>query len=63
MADAMEWYVAKVESGHCEIVPVPGGDAPPPDAWGPFPSQSEAIARRVGLIRANKCKPRQLDSA
>ncbi|GAB4149523.1 MAG: hypothetical protein Fur0046_28150 [Cyanobacteria bacterium J069] len=26
--------------------------------WGPFESQSEAIARRVGLIRAGKCLPR-----
>jgi len=28
-----------------------------PQTWGPFSSQEEAIARRVGLIRAGKCKP------
>ncbi len=27
------------------------------DRWGPFESQGEAIARRVGLIRAGKCQP------
>ncbi len=25
--------------------------------WGPFNTQSQAIAKRVGLIRAGKCKP------
>ncbi|PZO50410.1 MAG: DDE transposase family protein [Phormidesmis priestleyi] len=25
--------------------------------WGPFKTQSQAIAKRVGLIRAGKCKP------
>ncbi|MCY7273232.1 MAG: DDE transposase family protein, partial [Phormidesmis sp. CAN_BIN44] len=27
------------------------------EQWGPFESQGVAIARRVGLIRAGKCKP------
>lgn len=27
------------------------------ERWGPFDSQGQAIARRVGLIRAGKCKP------
>lgn len=27
------------------------------EKWGPFPSLNEAIARRVGLIRAGKCQP------
>ena len=25
--------------------------------WGPFKTQNQAIAKRVGLIRAGKCKP------
>ncbi len=25
--------------------------------WGPFSTKSQAIAKRVGLIRAGKCKP------
>ncbi|WP_442944889.1 hypothetical protein [Nostoc sp.] len=27
------------------------------EQWGPFSSPEEAIARRVGLIRAGKCQP------
>ena len=27
------------------------------DQWGPFESKAVAISRRVGLIRAGKCKP------
>lgn len=26
--------------------------------WGPFVSKPDAIARRVGLIRSSKCRPR-----
>ena len=25
--------------------------------WGPFETQNQAIAKRVGLIRAGKCQP------
>ncbi len=57
------WYVVKQPDGHCEIVAAlaiapPAADTPPPsEQWGPFASQGEAIARRVGLIRAGKCQP------
>lgn len=27
------------------------------EKWGPFNSQQEAIAKRVGLIRTGKCQP------
>ncbi|HEY9630251.1 MAG TPA: DDE transposase family protein [Coleofasciculaceae cyanobacterium] len=30
---------------------------PKKERWGPFASQGEAIARRVGLIRSGKCQP------
>jgi len=61
----MAWYIVKQPTGHCEIVQM---DAPLVDSpqksptsaeqrWGPFESQGEAIARRVGLIRAGKCQP------
>ena len=61
----MAWYIVKQPAGHCEIVQM---DSPPVDSpqaslpsdkqtWGPFDSQGEAIARRVGLIRAGKCQP------
>ncbi|NJO41489.1 MAG: DDE transposase family protein [Cyanobacteria bacterium CRU_2_1] len=68
MTNAEAWYVIKQSNGHCEIVPASSIDEsqPEPDRatdkdsaeqWGPFDSQGEAIARRVGLIRAGKCQP------
>jgi hypothetical protein len=65
------WYIVKRSDGHCEIVPGKPSSGNPnqtsPDSstsgaidsseqWGPFNSQAEAIARRVGLIRAGKCQ-------
>ncbi|MBW4574888.1 MAG: DDE transposase family protein [Aphanothece sp. CMT-3BRIN-NPC111] len=56
------WYIVKQNAGHCEILPSEqvegenkGSDIV--DKWGPFNSQDEAIARRVGLIRGGKCQP------
>jgi hypothetical protein len=48
------WYVLKQPEGHCEIVQ---GTQSSGEAWGPYGSQGEAIAKRVGLIRAGKCRP------
>lgn len=56
----LHWYILKRSTGHCEIVPghqVEGDDADILERWGPFTSQDEALARRVGLIRAGKCQP------
>jgi hypothetical protein len=61
-----EWYIVKNLDGHCEILAAPALESKAETLeqtssdlgrWGPFPSQSEAIARRVGLIRAGKCQP------
>ena len=51
------WYIIQQENHTCEIIAVT--DEPPKakSSWGPFDSQAEAIAKRVGLIRAAKCKP------
>lgn len=52
------WYVLKESAGSCKIVS--SEDLEPVDGqeqWGPFTSREEAIARRVGLIRAGKCQP------
>lgn len=59
MADTQTWYIVKAGDGHCEIVgeEVFKAKSPPPEHWGPFASQQDAIARRVGLIRAGKCQP------
>lgn len=54
-AMAEGWYVVKRPEGHCDIAEViPSEDA---THWGPFASQGDAIARRVGLIRSGKCQP------
>ena len=54
------WHVVQQPDGHCDIVSqgelTSTTDAP--NQWGPFASHSEAIAKRVGLIRAGKCLPR-----
>ena len=61
MNNPQNWYIVKRPLGHCEIVPSnqESGDNDPAvlERWGPFTSQDEAIARRVGLIRAGKCQP------
>ncbi|MDA0266005.1 MAG: DDE transposase family protein [Cyanobacteria bacterium] len=53
------WFVVKRPDGVCEILPnLPEDLAPDASAnWGPYDSRSDAIARRIGLIRAGKCRP------
>ncbi|HEY9625545.1 MAG TPA: DDE transposase family protein [Crinalium sp.] len=60
------WYIVKQEDGHCEILSAvqiqlksnkSGMDSSEMEKWGPFVSEAEAIARRVGLIRSGKCQP------
>lgn len=54
----LKWYILKGKDGLCQIVSVKNEQAPEAEGfWGPFSSQGEAIARRVGLIRAGKCQP------
>ncbi len=60
MNSTQTWYIVKHSAGHCEIIT--GNETQEnqlliQERWGPFPSQAEAIARRVGLIRAGKCQP------
>lgn len=60
------WYILKQADGHCQISQIQAGEgsAPgeaeaekAPDQWGPFASEAEALAHRVGLIRSGKCLP------
>jgi hypothetical protein len=62
----MAWYIVKQATGSCEVIhreTAVQRDTPETEpqadeqTWGPFESQGEAIARRVGLIRAGKCQP------
>lgn len=61
MNNTQTWYIVKQNTGNCEIVPSEAvGDEDINnnlEKWGPFNSREEAIARRVGLIRAGKCQP------
>ncbi|MCG6138106.1 MAG: DDE transposase family protein [Nostoc sp. LLA-1] len=54
------WFIVKNNTGHCRIVSsdqIPEDNAEILEQWGPFTSSEEAIAHRVGLIRAGKCQP------
>jgi len=54
--ESKHWYICKQATGECLIV---NRDRTQEEleSWGPFASQGEAVARRVGLIRAGKCQP------
>jgi len=57
---SQKFYIIKKQEENCEILPsteVEQKKDPSIETWGPFNSVEEAIARRVGLIRAGKCKP------
>lgn len=55
------WHIVKDTSGQCQIVDpaelAMRSEDDKQETWGPFDTQQAAIARRVGLIRAGKCKP------
>jgi hypothetical protein len=60
MDNAQKWYIVKLAIGNCEIVPSHQIEEENPEIleqWGPYSSQEEAIARRIGLIRSGKCQP------
>ncbi|MGD1898183.1 MAG: hypothetical protein ACFB16_14660 [Phormidesmis sp.] len=62
------WFIVKQASHTCKILSsaeleaieqtdeTTDADAAP-TRWGPFETQNQAIAKRVGLIRAGKCQP------
>jgi hypothetical protein len=51
-----KWYIHKQPSGVCLITNHQEAQGSV-ETWGPFANQNEAIAKRVGLIRAGKCTP------
>jgi len=61
MVDSQTWYIVKRPTGQCEIIyhdqVEKEEESVFEEHWGPFESQQDAIARRVGLIRSGKCKP------
>lgn len=58
MSNSQKWYIIKSQDSRCNIVNLESEEGlDPGNSWGPFVSREEAIARRVGLIRAGKCQP------
>ncbi|AFY68666.1 hypothetical protein Pse7367_0355 [Thalassoporum mexicanum PCC 7367] len=53
---ATNWYIHRQPSGVCLITNHQEAQGSL-ETWGPFANQNEAIAKRVGLIRAGKCIP------
>ena len=68
MTENSSWYIIQQPSGHCELAQSEAVAANSDrevatekqtslESWGPFDTKNQAIAKRVGLIRAGKCKP------
>jgi hypothetical protein len=60
MTESPKFYIVKRPTGSCEILPgeqVRSEDSTIVEKWGPYDSSQDAIARRIGLIRAGKCQP------
>ncbi|MEO1341917.1 MAG: hypothetical protein AAFV28_12420 [Cyanobacteria bacterium J06635_13] len=53
------WYILKQQDGTCKIEQLAHEQTKTPEheQWGAYESQSEAIAKKIGLIRAGKCRP------
>ena len=59
--DTTAWHIIQTEEGVCDIVDqleFDQHDTSQKQTWGPFSSRPEALAKRVGLIRAGKCLPK-----
>lgn len=58
--DKNNWYIVKIADRTCEIIDRAQFEAAERELtehWGPFADRTEALAKRVGLIRAGKCQP------
>ncbi len=53
------WYVIKQADGTCEVRQFSRQQTKTPEQeqWGAYKSEQEAIAKKIGLIRAGKCQP------
>ncbi len=56
------FYIVRCADDRCEIVAIEqladlADPHPSGDRWGPYSERTEAIAKRIGLIRSGKCKP------
>ena len=57
----VDWYIVKSTADEpCKILSaeeIESSVVAAKEKWGPFDTKNQAIAKRVGLIRAGKCKP------
>lgn len=53
------WYVIKQPDSTCQVIRFDSKqtETPQQQQWGSYGSEQEAIAKKVGLIRAGKCQP------
>ena len=56
------WYIVQQEDNTCKVVSFAkqqqtSTESSHKSQWGSFESEQEAIAKKIGLIRAGKCKP------
>ena len=57
-AAKQSWYIVKQSDDTCKVITsdlLPKN--PTQKQWGEFVSEQEAIAKKIGLIRAGQCKP------
>ena len=57
MSENQGWYVVKELDGTCRVMPQAPTKTPKQEQWGSYDSEQEAIAKKIGLIRAGKCRP------
>ncbi len=61
MENTETWYIVKRPQGTCDILSAQQlqqqKDPDIEEQWGPYNTTDEAIARKIGLIRAGKCQP------
>lgn len=53
------WYVIKQADGTCQVSSFDSKQPKTPrqKQWGAYASEPEAIAKKIGLIRAGQCQP------
>ena len=59
MSDSQYWYVIREADGTCRVAGFAQAQTKTPkhEQWGSYASEQEAIAKKIGLIRAGKCQP------
>lgn len=53
----MTWYIVKNPDQSCAVTEDQTIAETAEEKWGPYSTRDEAIAKRIGLIRAGKCQP------